>query len=193
MNVIQKRYSKSKLLLICVIAGLIVIAGAGCAFVLRSNSKASADSATIPVAKPLFSFNTTAAIDWRKGPSNGTSMALFYKPNDCFVSAEYKTGTVDIAAVLQENQKDLESGGYTSTQSAIIPVTLETNAKAQQYNLHQYSVITPAGTNEAYAAHEFGYIQLSSGYIKIEGYCTDTDNLAATIPALQAIKFDEDH
>ena len=38
---------------------------------------------------------------------------------------------------------------------------------------------------------ELGYLQLSGSYIKIEGHCDTADELPSTLPALQAIKFDE--
>jgi hypothetical protein len=37
---------------------------------------------------------------------------------------------------------------------------------------------------------ELGYLQLSGGYVQIEGHCDTPDELAATIPALQSVKFD---
>jgi len=59
--------------------------------------------------------------------------------------------------------------------------------------LQQASVTTPAGGNKVLGGQEFGYLKLSDkDYLFIEGHCETADQLAATIPALQAITFDSE-
>jgi len=83
------------------------------------------------------------------------------------------------------------SNGYTITSGANLTVTLQTDTGKQSYQLQQSTVITPAGGDKVLGGQEFGYVALSNNnYLSIKGYCDTTDELAATIPALQAIKFD---
>jgi hypothetical protein len=37
---------------------------------------------------------------------------------------------------------------------------------------------------------ELAYVQLSGGYVKVEGHCNTPDQLSATVPALQSVKYD---
>ncbi len=118
-------------------------------------------------------------------------MALFHTIRDsCFTSVQHKTGTVDAAAELQKTAASLTSQGYTVTPGSTQTLTIQTNTGPRQYELQQSSVMTPAGANKLLGGQEFGYLQLSNGYLKIMGYCETADELPATIPALQAIKFD---
>lgn len=70
-----------------------------------AKSANSPESAKV-AEKELFSFIDIEG--WRKGPSNATSMAVFgnddlTKVSPCFISVEYKKGTVD------ENKKHLDN------------------------------------------------------------------------------------
>lgn len=172
---------------------LMAIVGTSVAVTLQHNHTDAAPTpkkAASTVHPSQFSFNATAASDWTKGPSNRTSMALFYKPADCFTSVEYKPGTVDIPAELAKKQNMMNGDGYTSTPGAIVSATLQTGSGPQTYQLHQFAV-SGGGTDKLYPADEFGYLPLAHGYIKVEAYCTTAQNLAATIPALQAITFSQ--
>lgn len=147
---------------------------------------ASQKSESIQSNKSQFSF--TGAPGWRQGPSNETSMALFHG-HDCFVSTEYKPGTVTVSARLQKIQTDLTSMGYTITPNETLTIELRSNEGPKQYQLHQYAVAGVGSAGQVKGAQEYGYLQLSDGYVEIEGYCDATDQLPATLPALQAIKF----
>lgn len=96
-----------------------------------------------------------------------------------------------MTAELQKSEDGLVSAGYTTTPGSILAVTLQTGTGEQQYQLHQYSVTGTGSAGKPYGGHEFGYLQLPKGYIKVQGWCDTTEHLAATIPALQAVKFDE--
>ena len=118
-------------------------------------------------------------------------MALFHSIRDsCFTSVEHKSGTVDAAAELQKTQASLTSEGYTVTPGSAQTLTMQTNTGLQQYELQQSSITTPTGANKILGGQEFGYLQLSNGYLKIMGNCETADELPSTIPALRAIKFD---
>ncbi|MEO6761606.1 MAG: hypothetical protein ABI220_04505 [Candidatus Saccharimonadales bacterium] len=138
---------------------------------------------------PQFSFDSTGVTGWKQGPRDKISMALFYHPTDCFISVEHKSGTVDVAAALSKLETGWTGSGNAASEVGTPKVTLQTNSGQQQYDLHQYSITGPEGASKLYSGEEFGYIQLDNGYIKIEGYCKPGDQLPATIPALEAIKF----
>ena len=176
-------------------AGLLiflVVAGASAVVVILYNRTDAAPAVrpTVGTAVPSqFSFSGTP--NWRQGPTNKTSMALFHNIRDsCFTSVEHKTGTVDAGAELQKTQASLTSEGYTITPGSTQTLTMQTNTGSKQYELQQSAVTTPAGASTLMGGQEFGYLQLTNGYLKIYGYCETAEELSATIPALQAIKFD---
>ena len=171
------------LLIIAVVSAVLVIQ-------LNRTDAAPAVKPAIGAAVPSqFSFN--GAIDWRQGPTNKTSMALFHNISDsCFTSAEHYLGTVDVGTELQKSQTSLMSQGYTVTPGSTQTLTIQTNTGPQKYELQQSSVTTPAGASKILGGNELGYLQLTNGYLKIYGNCETAEELSATIPALQAIKFD---
>ncbi len=183
----QKRYLVSSLGVIFVVA-----LGAISAVLLTKHSQAEA--ATKAVAQqaltitPKFSFTGTP--DWRQGPSNETSMALFHTGNNgCFVSAEYNTGVIDEISALQKSLDAFTTTGYAVTPSSTQAMSMSSNTGQLHYQLHQYSVKATSSTPPAMEGNEFGFITLNSGYIKVEGHCDNTAALPATISALQALKF----
>jgi hypothetical protein len=168
---------------------LIAATFSGVALLWRSHTEAA------PSVKPAIGaavpseFSFSGVIGWWQGATNKTSMALFHNAEDCFVSVEHKSGTVDIPTELQKEKTVLATGGYIVTLASIQKLTLTTNTDSQPYNLYQYSVTTPPGANKVEGGEELGYLQLSNGYIKAMGYCDTVNELPPTIPALQAIKF----
>jgi hypothetical protein len=128
---------------------------------------------------------------WRQGATNETSMTLSSNNRTCFTSIQHKIGMVDVTAILQKTQAKLAISGYTSAQLATPTVAIQTNLGTQQYKLHQYSVTSQPGTTRVQAGQEFGYILFANGYLEVQGYCNTANELATTLPALQAIKFDE--
>ena len=170
-----------------------LVVTATCAVVVMRHNRTDAGPAVKPAvgaAVPSqFSFSGTP--NWRQGPTNKTSMALFHNIRDsCFTSTEHYAGTVDAAAELQKAEASLTSRGYTVTPGSTRTLTIQTNTGPQQYELKQSSVITPSSASKLMGGQEFGYLQLTNGYLKIYGYCETAEQLAATIPALQAVKFD---
>jgi hypothetical protein len=174
------------------LAVLVILGGVTGFTLIKHNQANAASTSTRPVAKSAvqtqsqFSFGGVA--DWRQGPSNNTSIALFYNPNDCFTSVEYQAGTIDPNAALQQKQASLTADGYISTPGSVVTATMPTSDGAVQYQMHQYAV-TGGGASKLYSGQEFGYAQLAKGYLKIEGYCEPAQHLPATIPALQAVTF----
>jgi len=172
------------------IAALFIVLALATTFVIIKARHSTSDAAakSSPPTTTTFDFSFTGASGWRKGPANLTSLALFHG-DGCFVSAEHKTGTVDIAAELQKYQDTLTGSGHTVVPIATQQLLLQTSATPQSYELHQFSAAGSANDSKTMGGNELGYVQLSNGYVKFEGYCDTPVQLAATIPALQAIKF----
>jgi len=170
---------------------LLVFAAASAVVMLHNNKTEAAPSVKPGVGAAVPSkFSTTGTQGWWQGATNKTSMALFHG-HDCFTSVEYKTGKVDVAAELQKQQDLMTSAGYPVTLGSTQTLTLQTAIGSEQYDLHQLNVMTPVGTQALKAGQEFGYVQLANGYVKVMAYCDTSDQLPATIPALQSIKFNE--
>jgi hypothetical protein len=178
------RYSLSALALVAILVitfGMIVLG--------RSHTDATPSIKPGVGAAVPSQFSFTGSIGWWQGATNETSMALFHNAHDCFVSAQHKTGTVNVATELQKTQASLTGSGYTVTPGSTQSIVMQTKTGPQSYELYQSTVTTPAGANAVEGGQEFGYLQLSDGYLFVEGYCDTAAELPATIPALQAIKF----
>lgn len=188
---LKQKSTKRKVVLGLIIISVISLGGISSYVLLRNNSVQAVADINTEVAASVFTF--TGATDWRPGPSNETSMAVFGKAREngtsaCFVSMEYKTGIVDETAELQKNQKIMNEGGRTVTALGMQILTLRTAQGDKQYNLHQFKVTSPAGAGQLMEGTEIGYLQLSDGYIKIIGNCNTAEELPTTVLALQAYK-----
>ena len=182
--------SKSRIALSFII--LAALAAASLVFVAKYNHTSAAPSVEPKVGAAVPSeFKFTGTIDWWQGATNKTSMALFHTLQDsCFVSVQHKTGTIaSDQANFQKTEQQLTSEGHTITPLVAQTMTIQTNTGLRQYQLQQFSVTTSAGASQVLGGQEFGYVQLPSGYLYVEGYCDTPAELAATIHALQAIKF----
>jgi hypothetical protein len=174
-----------------------VLAATFIAIIVYRDDTAASSSSAKPDAnvskQPLFSFDTKKAPGWWQGATNDTSMAVFDKNqvHECFVSAEYKKGTVNADAEINKINTELtqSGGGYTVTALGSQAIELQTSSEPLQYELLQSSVSTPAGAEKLKGGQEFGFVQLSGGYIKIMGYCDTPEQLPNTIESLQAIRF----
>lgn len=191
MHIKQKNIQNKKFI-IALISMVVAFAGVGgVTFALYNNSQNETEAQTKGSGKPLFSFQ--GAPGWWRGATNETSMAVFDDNNaqDCFISAEYATGTVDAATEMSKISDNLTNEGYVVIPASTQTLDLQTSSKQPlRYELQQSSVVTPPGSEKLKGGQEFGYIQLKDGYIKIMGYCDEPDQLPNTIPALKAIKFD---
>lgn len=175
------------------VLAILIIAVVTCSAVALEHNTTEAAPSVRPATVALKSqFSFTGTSGWWQGATNNTSMALFHNAEDCFTSVEYKAGTVDVAAELQKTQTLLTSEGYTVTPGNIQTLSLQMGAGGKpQYQLHQYAVTGARSAGRVEGGQEYGYLQLPNGYVKIEGNCDNSQELAATVPALQAVKFDE--
>jgi hypothetical protein len=140
-------------------------------------------------AKTNSQFTFKKVADWRQGPTNKTSMALFYDRADCFVSMQYKSGFVNVMSEQERWQDGQTEQGNTVTPGTVRTLQLQTNEGPKQYQLQQYTLTPGEGSSDPYLAQELGYLQFADGYVKIEGYCAHLRDLPATLPALQAMTF----
>lgn len=173
------------------VALLIIAAASGTAYLFsKSSNKVStaAVKADAPASKSKSPFSFTGAPGWRKGPSNSTSLALFHD-NGCFVSAEYKAGTVDKDAELEKTHSSLTEMGYTDTLTASPTVSIQIGEEERRYQLNQFTVTGEGSAGEIQRGQEFGYIQLTDGHVKVSGYCNTSNQLPHTVPALKAMNF----
>jgi hypothetical protein len=191
MNEKRNRIKSKRSLVISIVAVAVLAVATTVAMTSRNKTDAAASVKPAVGAAVTSQFAFTGSTGWWQGATNKTSMAVFQDTHSCFVSAEHKTGTVDAVAKLQKIQSSLASQGYMVTPGNIQTLILQTAAGQQRYELHQSTVTTPKGSNKVEGGQEFGYVQLSDGYIKIMGYCDTADELPATIPVLRAIKFNE--
>ena len=170
---------------------LAVIAGISALVFMQANSPSPK---TIPQeVKPMFSF--IGVTDWRQGPTNETSMALFGKEREdktsaCFTSIEYHRGTVDIQSEVQKMIKNSNGLGNTIAEISTQPLSLNTMNGNQAYELHQYQATGSSSSTKPMGGVEVGYLQLDDGYVKVNGNCETYDELQTTIPALQAYKLE---
>lgn len=189
MNQKNKKFSTKAT--ITLIAGFTAIAGIA-TLTLFHNDPAIASNTDIPQqAQPAFSFTSTP--DWRQGPTNETSMALFSKARTdgtsaCFTSAELKSGDVDVNAEMDELQKNLSYTGGRATLSISTPSVLRTSQGDKPYELRKYKIDGGNGSKNAMKGLAVGYVQLKDSYIKLSGHCETSDDLSSIAPALQSYK-----
>lgn len=187
--IIQKQTNLKQKVTIVASLGALVAIVAIVFGVLTSQSNAKSSSATnkATVQQSDFAFATDKAEDWRQGPSNGTSLALFSNDRTCFVSLEHRNGAVNIAAELQKIESQFVKGGYTAVRYIKKAAILRIGGESHQYQLYRYTVSGKGSGGQLYGGQEFGYVPLSNGYVFVQGYCNTVDQLPSTISALQAI------
>lgn len=101
----------------------------------------------------------------------------------CFVMAFYQKGTIDITSTLKEvvNTRD---DSMTVKLTGTTQLSMLTPEGKKDYVLHQYDYVTASAIQHG---NEYGFIQLSDGYIKITGVCPTADMLPSTEAALSAL------
>lgn len=154
----------------------------------RADATANKTQVQPSIVTSQFSFAKTEG--WTKGPSNDTSIAAFHEGSDgCFVSAEYKSDSLDKAVALQKTLDSFTAIGYNVIPHGEVNTSISIGDKQQAYQLHQYTVKATDSTPAVNEGNEFGFIALETGYIKVEGHCSTSQGLSVTVPALHAITF----
>jgi hypothetical protein len=134
-----------------------------------------------------FSFEASKATDWKQGPSNETSMALFKQDTTCFVSVELKDGDAQETQSLESLTTSWTAGGYTVNATGTSSEQLTTTGTAAPYTLHRYAVTGAGDGGELYKAQAFGYVPLGQQHVKVQAYCPDDNALQQSRDALAAI------
>jgi len=156
--------------------------------------------------KPTFSFDASKSPGWWS-PGNYSSTKedlMNYKgeaslpvsslnafkgekgdtTDQCFVTASYQPGTIDIEKKLAQKTVAIDSSSsykFLGTR----PQTIRTPEGTKEYSINQYDLVTQ--TPSQYG-NEFGFIQLKEGYISVTGVCPTADMLTANETALNAIR-----
>lgn len=183
-------HSRKKLIVYLTVLFIIVIASAVAVLLIRNKTEASTTPG-IP-ARQISMFKFTGAENWRQGPANKTSMALFNSTDPkgespCFTSTEFYNGDIDEKAQLLKSRKSLKKSGHTVKSLGTKTLSIRTNTGNKKYTLHLSQVSSPKGTIEIMGGNAIGYLQLSNGYLKIYGNCNSAEDLPNIYPALQAV------
>jgi hypothetical protein len=190
----NKTKNRNFKLTVALATAAIIIIGASSFILLPIDSKQAANTDISHKITPMFSFS--GASNWRQGPTNETSMALFSKARPdgtsaCFTSAEFKHGVVNANTEIEKLQNDLGTTGGNISLLSTTPGVLHTKNGDKSYELHQYKIEGGSGSKDAMQGLELGYVQLQDGYVKLAGHCETTDDLADVTPALQAYRLNK--
>lgn len=158
---------------------------AGYRLIRKPVAAAPATAATTPAS--MFSFDASAAPSWRQGPTDATSMALFKNDSECFVAVLFTAA--DQAPETQKTLESLKADGYTITPVGTPAAAFSGPGGKTEYLLSQYSVTGIEGPNAVYKSQEFASVPVSGGFVKVQGYCANPSDLAATVTALNALAF----
>jgi hypothetical protein len=179
-----------------IILGLVLLLGAAAAGLAivhaRSSAKPSASTThhapdTAMSDTPLFSFDASRAADWKQGPGNNTSMAIFSKTPGCFASVEMKIGAVNEAQALSKVTASFSEQGYGIKTLSPVSTTFSVsgNASGIPYTLHPYALSGVAAGG--YKTQAVGYAGLTGRYVSIQAYCSNDTTLPQIAAALSAI------
>lgn len=183
------------LVLVVLLFGLAIAISVGIiAYVVNHQDKIVTDELVEQLEeKKRFSFEGHQ--DWWLGPTTSTSIVLLNEQNHqaCFVSAEYKPGSVDVKSQIKQYKDDISKYGqdYRVKDIQTIAMELKTNSEPVKYSLHQTEIIAPNDDNNLKLGQEYGYIEFDRGYVAIQGFCDQPSQLDATLAAIQAIVFNK--
>lgn len=178
---------------------LMLVGGAGTYFILTNHGVAAE-----PQRPPLFSFDAPAAPGWHAAKLDTStregrrSLLLFDRDptkqgdttamQSCHVSASLEVGFVDTLQKLAE--VTASQGGHTSTPLGMRAASLQMMSGVKTYELYLYNM-TDQGGSPIKAGNAFGYVQAGDYYIELQAVCDTPEQLESTLPALQAIRFDD--
>jgi|GEM_PF-1062497 len=129
---------------------------------------------------------SVAAINVFHGAGEGQSA-----PDNCFVMYSYYTYPLEDKAAAYtdyENAKDNNDPTTTLTTVNSSTQTLATPEGSVSFELRQYDLQMTGDTTSYQHGYEIGFVSLQNGYIRVEGVCSEASQLAATLPALSAVK-----
>jgi hypothetical protein len=185
---IQKlKKSKRSIILLSCTAG-VIIAAIAITFIAipgQHGNKVDAAGPTKKAPASMFTFDASKATEWHLGPTNQTSIALFFNKGDCFTSIGYNPGQVDDTAQNTQAIATMKGQGNADVTVTNQSLVLHANTGDIPYTLHLYS--STSGQSSYYQYQEAAYVNETGHYYSITGYCKVGSNLTATIDALNAI------
>lgn len=192
----QQTAQKKSIFYIAITLSLVVVAIAAAATLFVFNRQDDTAKAT-PTnssnrAKESSKFSFAGLPEWTQRVTNKNSMVVFHG-HDCFISTEYHEGTIAEDKLKREKSNDyLSANGHTVKKGDSNKMTMKTPTGELSYDLQQFYTTTPDddGQPSLKAGTEYGYIPLETGYVKVQGQCDKPEQLAQTIAALKAVKFD---
>lgn len=196
---IKKQKSRLKIGVTCLF--LFAIGGAG-TYAAFSYYGVAAE----PPRPAIFSFDAAAAPGWYQSKLDTStvegrrSLLVFdhdpsspAKKSDlqsCHVSAFLSVGSVSIQEKLAEITAS-DGSGRSVVSLGTRALALQLPSSPRTYELHMYTMVVPAGASPIKAGNAFGYVQTEDYYVELQAVCDTPEQLESTIPALQAIRFDD--
>lgn len=176
---------------------LLVAVGAVATFLLMHHMvKKSPQESERPIGAAIPShFAFAGARGWWQGATSRDDVAVFPEAGGCFVSIQYLANetAADKETKQQAANTLLKQQGYTVTATNVTPMTIRTDSGNLQYTLHQFSTVAPSASTKIQGGQEYGYVPLPEGSLYVMGSCDTPEQLAATLPVVQAISFDTTH
>lgn len=181
---------------------VLLLAGGAAMYGVLYGSGTSAE----PQQTAFFSFDAAAAPGWYQSKLDTStregrrSLLLFDRDmssptkesnlESCHVSAFMNVGYVDIQGKLAAITNSPDAG-YEIVSLGVQPLSLQLPSGIRTYELHTFNMIAPAGASPIKAGNSFGYVQTGDYYVEVQAVCDTPEQLESTLPALQAIRFDD--
>lgn len=109
----------------------------------------------------------------------------------CFVSVAYTPGnSLDPEVMVAERiKRDTNFDGVSAREVGVREAKMMTSSGVKNYRIHLFD-IDQAG-DEYKRGNAFGYLSLEGGYVEVQSVCQEASQLGETLPALQAIQFND--
>lgn len=212
--ILSNKSKMSQKLTLLLTATLIVTATAGIACFFIAQHRPAARSTLEKNDRPSFRLDASKAPGWWSAgtvyPADGITKDYVGDPADlptasltihqtadshstsCFVSYSYYQGSpIDIDAKI--NTKEQQSTQHSTTLSlektGTYTLQVALDDSKNDIALHQYN-LSGAYAGELLRGIEFGYTNIATGYIEIQGNCAQADQLDTTHAAIEAVTFD---
>ena len=197
----MKTKKSFKKVIIPLIILVILVAGAGVAYMLMPRDTTSEKASTAS-----FEFDGSQAPGWFAG-ANIYPDESYDKPQatvtriiaqgtaekpegNCFVQFSYwanNAKNLNQALKDDENYKDSE---FVLLPAGVLDSAIKVGSKDVPYELHQYNLIGQPNQQMS-RGQQIAYLKAGSGYIQIRGYCLTTEELTITAPVFSAVSLKE--
>ena len=192
---------KKKLKIFIPIGILVLIIGAGVAYMVNSNASPKEDASTA-----TFEFSATEAPGWFasaniypdaaiKTPQATVSRIVAQgtaeKPEgNCFVQYSYwANSSKDVNQALKASE-DSGNKNLTLIPAGVVQSSMKVSSKDVKYQLHQYDLVGMPGEQMS-RGQQLAYFKAGTGYVEIRGYCLTVEELSITAPVFSAVSLKE--